>query len=197
MLSFHPGDAPSQASEVHRYRTLDPRDVTTHKGIPVTTIHRMLVDLTDTLTPHQLTNVIYESAFRGRWVELATRDAMGRANGRHNLHKLDRAIDLYNSGSAGTRSGAEDAFLALDFPEPLVNTDFEGFEVDFRWPDLKLAVEIDGPQHGRPHAKLHDAREDRTLRAAGYTLLRFTDKDVYERPRRVLEALKARQVLYS
>ena len=137
--------------QVHRYRNLDPRDLTTHKGIPVTTVHRTQVDLTDVLTPHQLTNVIYQAAYKGRYVEPATRDSMARANGRHNLHRLDKAIALYNSGSAGTRSGAEDAFLALDLEEPLVNTDFDGFEVDFHWPDLKLAVEIDGPHHGRPH----------------------------------------------
>ena len=34
--------------EVHRCTKLDPRDVTLHKGIPVTTLARTLVDLTDT-----------------------------------------------------------------------------------------------------------------------------------------------------
>ena len=36
---------------VHETRTLHPRDVTTYKGIPVTTIARTLVDLSDVLTP--------------------------------------------------------------------------------------------------------------------------------------------------
>jgi hypothetical protein len=174
---------------VHRYRSLDPRDVTTRKGIPVTTVHRTQVDLTDVLTPHQLTNVIYQAAFKGRWVEPATRDSMARANGRRNLHVLDKAIALYKSGSAGTRSGAEDAFLRLDLPEPLVNTDLHGFEVDFQWPDLKLAVEIDGPHHGRPHDRGADVRQDRALQAAGYETLRFTDEDVYQRPERVRDVL--------
>ncbi len=61
---------------VHTVRRLDPRDVTTHRGIPVTTVHRLLVDLTDILTAHQLTNVIHEAAFRGRYVEAAVRDVM-------------------------------------------------------------------------------------------------------------------------
>ena len=178
--------------DLHRCRKLDPRDVTTHKRIPVTTVHRTLVDRSDVLTPHQLANVIHEAAFRVRFVEPATRDAMARANGRHNLHVLERAIELYRSGSAGTRSGGEDAFLALDFPEPLVNTEFGGLEVDFRWPDLKLAVEVDGTGHTRPPSKRGDAQKD-VLRAAGYELLRLTDTEVYEHPKRVLQALSARR----
>jgi very-short-patch-repair endonuclease/predicted transcriptional regulator of viral defense system len=178
---------------VHRYRHLDPRDLTTHKGIPVTTVHRTQVDLTDVLTPHQLTNVIYRAAYKGRYVEAATRDSMARANGRRNLHVLDKAIALYNAGSAGTRSGAEDALLALTSDEPLVNMQFEGFEVDFRWPDLRLAVEIDGPHHGRPRDRDADARQDRALQAVGYETLRFTDEEVYQRPDRIREALSARR----
>jgi hypothetical protein len=98
---------------------------------------------------------------------------MARANGRRNLHVLDTAIALYNAGSAGTRSGAEDAFLALIDQEPRVNTDLHGFEVDFHWPELKLAVEIDGPHHGRPRDRDADARQDRALQAAGYDTLHF------------------------
>ena len=84
----------------HRVRRLDPRDVTTYRGIP-TTSHCLLVDPT----------------------------------------VLEHAIALHTSGSAGTRSRGEDAFLALlerDLPEPLVNTDLLGYEVDCRWPDLRL-----------------------------------------------------------
>jgi very-short-patch-repair endonuclease len=177
---------------VHRYRSLDARDVTTHKGIPVTTVHRTLVDLTDVLTAHELTNVIYQAAYKGRYVESATRDSMARADGRRNLRVLDKAIALYNSGSAGTRGGAEDAFLNLCRLEPRVNTDLHGFEVDFHWPDLRLAVEIDGPHHGRPRDRTADARQDRTLQTAGYTTLRFTDEDVHQRPEHIVRTLDAR-----
>jgi hypothetical protein len=183
--------------QLHRCRSLDPRNVTSHKGIPVTTVHRTQVDLTDVLTPHQLTNFIHEAAFHGRYFEPATRDSMARSNGRRKLHVLDKAIALYNSGSAGTRSGAEDAFLRLDFPEPIVNTEFDGFEVDFRWPDLKLAVEVDGSGHGRTPTMRTDAGRDRMLHAAGYDILRFTDTEVYERPGWVLATLNARRPMPS
>jgi hypothetical protein len=166
---------------VHRCRALSALDVTSEHGIPVTTIHRLLVDLTDVLTKFQLANVIHEAAFRGRFVEPAVRDAMARANGRHNLHVLDEAIALHRAGCAGTKSGNEDLFLTFDLPEPLVNTHLLGFEIDFVWPDRKVAVEIDGPGHGREPTAKDDEREDRALRAAGFTTLRFIDADVRER----------------
>ncbi len=71
--------------------------------------------------------------------------------GRHNLAILDRAFELHHAGSAGTRSTAEDVFLRriADLPEPIVNTGFLGFEVDFRWPQQLVVVEVDGPPRGR------------------------------------------------
>ena len=64
---------------VRTYRRLDPRDVTVRDGIPVTTVPRTLVDLSDVLTPHQLANVIHEAAFRKLFDERAVRVAMRRA----------------------------------------------------------------------------------------------------------------------
>ena len=104
--------------------------MTVFRGIPVTTVARMLVDLSDVLTKFQLANVIYEAAYRKRFDLAATRRAMRRANGRRNLHVLEQAIELYLSGSAGTRSALEDAFLSLlqsaGIAEPLVNTHLDG-----------------------------------------------------------------------
>jgi hypothetical protein len=81
----------SSLSYVHWSRRLDPRDVTTRNGIPVTTVARTLVDLTDVLTAHQLANMIHEAAFRNRFSEPAARKAMERANGRRHLHRLSAA----------------------------------------------------------------------------------------------------------
>jgi hypothetical protein len=139
---------------VRTYRRLDRRDVTVRDGIPITTVPRTLVDLSDVLTAHQVANVIHEAAFRKLFDERAVRAAIQRANGRHNLHVLEKALALNAAGSAGTRSELEDRFLALTsksgLPEPLVNTKVQDIEVDFHWPDMKLIVEVDGPGHTRP-----------------------------------------------
>ena len=167
-------------AHVHHCRTLSPRDLTDHLGIPITTAHRMFVDLADALTPHQLANVIHKAAYRGRYVEAAIRDVMARMNGRHNLAALERAMELHRMGSAGTKSGAEDAFLRLPLPEPLVNMHLLGREVDFHWPEHGVVVEVDGI-HGLPWTVADDDGRDAALTAAGYTVLRFSARDVYER----------------
>ncbi len=157
----------------HRARHLDPRDVTKYRGIPVTTVARILVDLTDQLTQHQLANVIHEAAFRNRFSESATRAAMKRANGRHNLPRLEHALIAHAQGSAGTRSDLEDAYLERHTgPEPKVNTRVHGIEVDLYWPDQALVVEIDGPGHERPRTRRDDEAKDQRLGAAGIRVRR-------------------------
>jgi hypothetical protein len=156
-------------------RALDPRDETIYKGIPVTTIARTLVDLSDVLTPYQLANVVHEAAYRRRFSENATRDAMHRANGRRNLAVLEKALQLNAAGSAGTRSRNEDAFLSMikGLPEPLVNVKLAGEEADFHWPDRRLVVEVDGPGHERPRTQREDALKEAAWREAGYSVLRL------------------------
>jgi hypothetical protein len=180
--------------KVHRARRLDPRDLTTHRNIRVTTVHRAIVDLADELIALELTHVIREAAFLGRFVEPAVRDAMERVSGRHKLDVVDRAIEHYRAGSAGLRSRYEKAFFLLvtnaGFPEPLVNVHAHGFERDFHWPELALAVELDGPDHTRPRSRADDEARDASWRAAGYTALRFSNADVVERPADVLTRLR-------
>ena len=89
---------------VRRCRSLDSRDVTVHDSVPVTTVARTLMDITDVLTAAQLANVIHEAGFRGRFDLVATRAAMARANGRR-VGVLKRALELNALGSAGTKSG--------------------------------------------------------------------------------------------
>ncbi|MBE2320354.1 type IV toxin-antitoxin system AbiEi family antitoxin domain-containing protein [Solirubrobacter sp. CPCC 204708] len=67
-----------------RRATIDPRDRTDRRGIPVTMVHRLLVDLTDVVTvPDEITAVIRQAAYLGLYSLLATQDAMDRANGRN------------------------------------------------------------------------------------------------------------------
>ena len=131
---------------------LDPRDITLVNRIPVTTVARTLVDLTDDTEPDELANLIHEAAHLKKFNLAATRAAMERAHGRRNIKVLKAAIELHLSGSAGTRSRLERRFrqlvLGAGLPDPRMNTVVNGFEVDAHWPGL--CVEIDGPAHRAP-----------------------------------------------
>jgi very-short-patch-repair endonuclease len=159
---------------LHWCRHLDPRDVLVRDRIPVTTVPRTLVDLSDVLTPHQLAFVIHEADLHDRYNRRATEAAMARANGRPNLAILEQAIELNAQGSAGTRSAAEDAFLTqlkdAGLPEPRVNTKIE---VDFHWPDQDLVIELDGPGHNRPRTQREDQARDAALNKRGLAVVRL------------------------
>lgn len=155
--------------DVHRTTRLDERDVVVWNGIPVTTVARMLVDLTDVLTAHQLAYVIHEAEFRRIFDKRATRAAMARARGRHDLGRLLRALELRAQGSAGTRSAKEDAFLQAQDVEPIVNTKIE---VDFHWPEERRIVEVDGSGHTRRATRREDALRDAALVAGGWEVTR-------------------------
>jgi very-short-patch-repair endonuclease len=181
---------------VRECRSLDARDVTVVNGIPVTTVARMLVDVSDDHPADVLANLIHEAAFLRLFSLPATRDAMERAKGRHNLDVLQAALHMHESGSAGTRSKLERRFRRLvrgaGLPAPITNTIVNGFEVDAYWPGL--CVEIDSPLHERTRTQVDDRIRDAALRAAGYTVLRFRDTDIDRRPAWVLAQLAAQQL---
>ncbi|RKQ87871.1 uncharacterized protein DUF559 [Solirubrobacter pauli] len=178
-------------TKYHRTR-IHWRDVTDRKRIPVTSVARLLVDLTDAVhVPHEITAVIREAAYLGAYSLLATMDARRRANGRRNVALLDEAIALYEAGSAGTRSKEETRTIVLlnhaGLPTPIVNAELLGEEVDFRWPEDRLVVELDGPHHGRATDRRDDAALDAKLRAAGYEVVRTRT------PEEVVAVLRARR----
>ena len=78
-----------------------------------------------------------------------------------------------------------------------MNTSLAGFEVDFLWPESMLVVEIDGGGHDRPPARRKDDLEDRVLRGAGYTVLRFTERTSPSGPRTCSHTSAGRGIHYA
>jgi very-short-patch-repair endonuclease len=173
---------------------LGPLDVVVYRGIPVTKVARLLVDLTDVADADEILGVISEAAWRKRLDLDAARAALARANGRHNLRALDEAIARYLAGEKGPKSRSELAFLRLvranGLPRPLSNAHVEGEEVDAHWPDRRLIVEVDGHGHRRPAQRRDDARRDAKLKAAGWNVLRVAAEEVENAPERVLRSLE-------
>ena len=61
--------------------------------------------------------------------------------------------------------------------------------IDFYCPKLKLAVEIDGSIHDSPDAHEYDRYRQKYLEGFNITFVRFRNRDVILRMRKVLESL--------
>ena len=64
--------------------------------------------------------------------------------------------------------------------------------VDFLCPERRLVVEVDGDQHGFAAGERRDTARDAWLRANGYRVLRFTNRDVMTELEGVCETIMAR-----
>lgn len=65
-----------------------------------------------------------------------------------------------------------------------------GYEADFCFPDLMLGVEVDGHDyHSSPDQKQHDAIRDRYFAKMGYTVLRYTGREVHSDVKKVVHEI--------
>jgi hypothetical protein len=138
------------------------REASVHLGIPVTSLRCTLDDLAASKIP--------------RW----------------QLRKAEEAAERLGLTVTpdGPRSPLEAALLKLCDDPPVVNGLVEGFEVDFHWPDTRLVVETDGHEHHRTRAAFErDRARDQALTVAGWTVVRFTYRQVLEEPARVRDVL--------
>ena len=149
------------------------------RGIPCTTVARLLVDLA--ATP-QL-EAVFERAERKRWVRPDVIEGMVR--GRPGAADLRKLLATHRPQSGPTRSVLERRILGAlrnsNVPEPIVNgllkLDQTIFEPDFMWPQAKLLLEMDGGTHATPTAQRRDRARDRLAIRHGWTPLRATWHD--------------------
>jgi very-short-patch-repair endonuclease/predicted transcriptional regulator of viral defense system len=164
------------------HRTRRPIESTTRHGIPVTTPMRTLADLAGIIPPRALDKAL-EQAEALRLLDVRAIDDVADANpGRAGPALVRRLVRAHDLGTF-TRSDLEAAFLALcrrhGLPPPTVNSYVERMEVDFSWPAHRLVAEVDGFRyHGTRAAFERDRARDATLTAAGWRVVRFTDRQV-------------------
>ena len=185
--------------EVHASTTLDPADVTTVDGIPCTTVARTLVDLGDVVPRRAVERAVDQAELLRLFDLRAVEDALDRAGRRRGAGLLRAVLADYEEPTI-TRRELEERFLALcrsaSLPSPSVNawiTLSEGvaYQADFLWREHKLIVETDGRDvHTTRKAFEHDRERDQRLTLAGFTVVRFTWRQVTREPRRVAEALR-------
>ena len=180
----------------HRVRGLHPEDVTTVDAIPVTTVARTLLDLAETLPPQRLHDALEQSLRIDKFDLGQINATIARNPGRHGIRPLTRTLAELPDVAPTLWSDLEVELAGLlrgtDLPRPLTNAVVEGEPVDFFWPDHGLIVEVDGdPWHRLASDRTADARRDRKLTRAGFTVLRVTGTELRTGPDQVLADIGA------
>jgi len=175
---------PGRGGRKHRaglriHRPAGPVELTTRRGIPVTTPTRTLLDLAEILSPRQLERALDEAHHLGLFDRPALDGTVAAHPNRTGAARIKLALRHHTPGSTRTRSRHEEAFLAFcrrhDLPQPILNAEVEGLIVDALFPEQRVIVEIDPWEtHSDPDAFATDRARDRTLLAAGHRTARIT-----------------------
>jgi very-short-patch-repair endonuclease len=179
---------------LHQVRCLPTGDCTRHDGIPVTSVTRTIFDLAEVLDPTRLERA-FEEAERLQLLDLRPlRQLLERSRGRRGLATLRRLVAA-QAGPPDTRSELERRFLDLcreeDLPQPQINKQVLGFEVDAFWPSARLVVELDGFAFHRTRAAFErDRARDAALQLAGFRVLRITHKRLLDEPSVIGEGVR-------
>jgi very-short-patch-repair endonuclease len=192
-----PGTRLLKGVRVHRSSTLDPRDVTRHHGIPLTSPARTLLDLAPLLDARPLRRAVRQAQSLQRVNTTQLTEALARLAPRRGTKKLAQIVA---TGPAPTRSELEDVMLDLilrgGLAHPRVNEPLvvRGRRVvpDFRWPEKHLVVEADGAAwHDGKLAREDDTERQALLEADGERVLRVTWAQAIARPAQTLARLRA------
>jgi very-short-patch-repair endonuclease len=173
--------------DAHRAR-LHARDRDVRHGIPVTSLARVLADISHALDDERFHRAVKEAQFRGLWVDAEIEDALERRD--------SRRLRDYLGDETLTQTELEDRFLRIcrryRIPTPVTQFGVKP-RIDFIWPDRRLVVEVDGWEAHRTRVAFQDDRTTtNALQLQGFMVLRYTYADVTRRA-----GLVADQVRYA
>lgn len=170
--------------QVRRVKNLDIRDLRIHKGFPVTSPARTLIDCA--ATGLALDRALDEARALKLVKDAEIHAAMERCPGRKGIAAM-RALLAAEQDTGFTRSKAERILRRLvreaGLERPVFNTHVLGVEVDALWAAHRLVIEVDGYDvHGHYRAFQRDRAKGNKLVGAGYVVLRFTWAQLTGRP---------------
>jgi hypothetical protein len=194
------GERDRDGIRFHRPRIYGPQDRWLFDGIPCTTVARTLVDLGAVLRHHQLERAIEQAELLKVLDVKAITDVLARISRPRGVRNLRRCLGAGRLDASLVRSNLERRFLRLcveaGLPRPALQHPIEyapgrWHKVDFAWPAIRLAIEVDGGAiHTTRTAARRDRRLDRQIRDAGWRVERFMEDDVVDAPGEILAALR-------
>lgn len=190
---------------VHQSRDITYVPAVVIDGIPCTPPRRLAVDIGAVLGETAYTTVLRDlRRDHGlSWNKLAAVLRLHSKRGRNGCGPLRRQLERYYGVEGIPDTTLEQAVLDLlvDAWLPLPVCQLEvplpgggHYRIDFAYPMVELAIEIDGPHHRLPEVKARDARRDHRLRQLGWTVERFDEDVVTYNPERVLITIRRRLV---
>jgi very-short-patch-repair endonuclease len=177
--------------------TTDDLPIVRRTGIPTTNPMRTIIDL-GAVCPAHLVEDALDRALIDRLCTMAAVEwelARIARPGRRGAGVLHQVLDRRALGSGRPEGLLEARFAQLvkryGLPEPVFQFEFGGFRIDFAFPHVLLAIEVDGYlAHASRAAFQADRERQNQLVAAGWAILRFTWEDVVCRPAKVAAAIQ-------
>jgi very-short-patch-repair endonuclease len=171
---------------VHRTKRLDRHDVRIHKGLPVTSPARTVLDLAAELARRELERALDEALATNITRRTQIIDAVNRLPGRHGATTLKTLLNPHRP-STRTRSHPEERLHQMirqaDLPEPEVNYQIGPYSIDFYWPEHQVAFEVDGyVYHAARTTFERDHRKDAYLKSRNIDTNRLTATQVEDEP---------------
>jgi len=186
---------PKRCPSLANVRVHGRRDLTRawHRHLPVTTVAQTLLDFATQAPARRLRRALAEADFLRLLDPNSLEQILG--HGRRGSDALRQALKEHQPDLAQTRSELEQRFVELcergGLPRPELNATVGGLMVDALWRHQRVVVELDGrAAHGTPAQIARDHERDLRLRAAGFTVLRYTWRQVTREPALVLADLK-------
>ncbi len=180
---------------VVHFALLEPEDMTSVNGIPLTSPARTVLDL----APNRRSDLAkllrrvddLELLDRRRFEAL-----LSRTRGHKGHARLAAALRPYKPEEATLRSDLErrfrDLVLAAGLPTPQTNVVVEGYELDCYWEAEGFAVELGVYEtHGSRLSFERDPRRDDDLLLAGIEVIRITDVRLDREPRETIARVAA------
>lgn len=169
--------------------------VVVERGLPVTPVPQMLLDIGSQVGPESMRRALIEADHLELLDVRDVERVMGR--GKPGSANLRAAVVAHFPELADTRSVLEQRFLDLcrnaEIHMPEVNVWLQGFLVDALWRKERLVVELDGMRdHAKPAAIERDRKRDLALRATGFLVLRYTWQQITSEAHLVVADLRAR-----
>jgi hypothetical protein len=165
-----------------RCRSMHAREHTTHRGIPITTVPRTLVDLSAEVDVEELSRACHEAGVKYRTTPRQVNAVLTRRRNPPGSAKLRAVISGATKVSLSKLESGFLKFLKAAFlPLPETNRRVGTKRVDCRWPGHQLTVELQSYRfHNSRRAWEQDYRREREARERGDEFRRFTYADVFE-----------------